>query len=619
MTLSFSRSAFLYRRFTRLLATSLLPAIALALCEPSSASSQGVRLSISPSYAVVQLGQPFPFTATITGTGNTRITWQVDSAIGGNSSGGVITAAGVYTAPVKMPTIASATVTAVSQADPSISATAVITLVTQPAAGSTYYVSTSGKDSNPGTIARPWRHIQHAASTVQAGDTVYVRQGVYNEVVTMKSSGSSSSGFITFSSYPGELATVDGTGLAIPHGQWGLFSIQSLSYIVINGFEIRNYKTTKLDDVPLGIWIFGAGSNLQIVNNHIHNIETNAKTNPNQCGSNAFGMTVYGTVGDQSINALVISANEVDHNKTGCSETVSVDGNVENFVISNNLIHDDNNIGIDAIGFEKVSPNPETDQARDGEIRGNTVYNITSYGNPDYGRQYAADGLYIDGGKHIVVEQNLIHDVDLGIEMASEHHGHNTSYITARNNVIYLDTSVGISIGGYANSVGGTEHCAAVNNTLFQNGTKGAENDDGEFQIQFHANGNIFENNIAYANHEALFLNNFTKTPLDPAAIDYNLYYSQSGADNGNWTWEGKNYTGYDTYREKTGLDANSPPFSDPEFISTGDSPDFDIQPGSPAINAGTDLGKDIVGAVDFAGNPRVLNGQINIGAYEQW
>ena len=31
-------------------------------------------------------------------------------------------------------------------------------------AGSTYYVSTSGSDSNPGTVGSPWLTIQHAAS-----------------------------------------------------------------------------------------------------------------------------------------------------------------------------------------------------------------------------------------------------------------------------------------------------------------------------------------------------------------------------------------------------------------------------------------------------------------------
>jgi hypothetical protein len=578
-----------------------------------------VSVSISPTYAVVQLGQTLQFTATVSGTGNTMVTWQVDSANGGDSTTGTISSSGLFTAPSALPTPATATITAVSQADPTKSATAVVTLVTQPASGTTYYVSTSGSDSNPGTFSKPWKTIQHGADSVHPGDTVYVRGGVYNKLVRVKVSGSGSAGFITFASYPGELAIVDGKNLSIPGGQWGLFTIKSQSYVVINGFEIRNYRTNKTADTPIGVWVFGSGSNIQIFNNHIHDIVTTAQTNPWLCSSNAFGLTVDGTKAPDSISGLAIMGNEVDHLKTGCSETLSVDGNVEQFSITNNLVHDNDNIGIDAIGFEGVSPDPKYDQARDGEIRGNTVYNITSYGNPDYGKQYAANGIYVDGGTRIIIEQNLVHNVDIGIEIASEHPHHVASYVTARNNVIYSDNSNGISIGGSDNKkTGGTDHCIIVNNTLFSDGTKGINNNSGEFQIQHHATNNLFENNILYANTEEQFLNSYASTPPRPALVDYNLYYSTAGASNGNWTWQGRNYTGYDHYRLKTKLDHDSPEFLDPQFISIGTPPNLDIQPTSPAVGAGTNLGPGVVGTVDFAGSPRVQNGEINIGAYEQ-
>lgn len=475
----------------------------------------------------------------------------------------------------------------------------------------TYYVSTSGNDSNAGTISSPWRTLQHAANTVVAGDTVYARAGVYNEVVTVPTSGSASAGYITFSSYTGELATVDGTGLAVPNGQAGLFTIQNQSYVIINGFEVRNFSTSSAKDVPIGIYIFGSGTNLQITKNHIHNISTTASG----CKANAFGLTVYGTAAPASIDNLTISGNEVDHLTTGCSESLSVDGNVENFSITNNLVHDNNNIGIDAIGFEGVSPEPAYDQARNGEISGNTVYNITSYGNPAYGKQYAADGIYVDGGTQIVVERNLVHNVDLGIELASEHKSHYTSYVIARNNVVYADNSSGISIGGYANGVGGTQNCTIVNNTLYNNDTK--KTGSGEFQIQFHATSNIFENNIVYAGPQALFVNSFTKSTPDPATVDYNLYYSTVVASKGTWTWVGKTYTGYSSYLAGTGNDSHSPPYSDPQFISTS-TPNLDIKSTSPAENAGANLGASVVGTLDYAGNPRTENGLINIGAYEK-
>jgi hypothetical protein len=58
-------------------------------------------------------------------------------------------------------------------------------------------------------------------------------------------------------------------------------------------------------------------------------------------------------------------------------------------------------------------------------------------------------------------------------------------------------TACGISIGGYASNVGGTDHCTIVNNTLYANDTNNTGS--GEFQAQYYATNNIFENNIVYA------------------------------------------------------------------------------------------------------------------------
>jgi hypothetical protein len=175
--------------------------------------------------------------------------------------------------------------------------------------------------------------------------------------------------------------------------------------------------------VPIGIFVTGADSYIQILGNSIHDIVTTAKG----CGANALALAVYGSRAPDSINNLRIAGNEVFDNTTGCSETVTLNGNVENWSVTNNLIHYNNNIGFDAIGFEHLSPDPVYDQARAGEVSGNIVYNITSYDNPAYGQQYAADGIYVDGGTQIVIERDLVRNADLNLELASENKGKLTS------------------------------------------------------------------------------------------------------------------------------------------------------------------------------------------------
>lgn len=477
--------------------------------------------------------------------------------------------------------------------------------------GTTYYVSTSGSNANDGlSVNTAWRNIQYAADHVQAGDTVNVLGGVYNETVNIPTSGTAQSN-LTFQKFAGQTPTLDGTGLGIPGGQYGLVNISSQSYVVIRGFEIRNYKSSTRSKVPVGIYVTGAGSNIQLLNNHVHDIATSATG----CGANALGVAFYGTQAPASLNHITIKDNEIDHLKTGCSETLTMNGNVDTFTIANNLIHDNNNIGIDAIGFEGTAPSAAYDQARNGLITQNTVYNISSKGNPAYPKNcWCADGIYVDGGTNIIVERNLVHNVDLGIEVASEHKGKTASYVTARNNLIYFGNSAGISIGGYAAGVGGSDHVTIVNNTLSNN--DGKNTGSGEFQIQFHATNNVFKNNIVYAGAQGLLVNSYTNSTPNPADVDYNLYFSSANAGSTTWLWLGKTYKGFTAYQSASGKDRNSN-YADPLFVNLT-TPDLHVQSTSRAVNAGINLGAAVEGTVDFAGNPRVQGSNIDIGAYEQ-
>ena len=605
---------------TTALVTFVAIAVLLALL-PDCARAQ-VSVTISPSTATLATLATQPFTGTVSGSTNTAVTWQVSGVTGGNSTVGLISTTvpgtsseALYLGPSAVPSPATVSVTAISQADPTKSASATVTLQVPSRSGATFFVSTTGNDANAGTSSAPWKTIQHAANTVHAGDTVQVLGGVYNESVTIPSSGNATAGYITFESAPGQTAILDGTGIKVGKGQeFGLFTLRTNSYIVIQGFEIRNFSSSTGGAVPVGIDFEGSGSFVEILNNHIHNIvQTLGACN----SANALGMAIYGTQAPASIDHITISGNELDHNTTGCSENMSIDGNVQYFVTTKNLVHDNNNIGIDNIGFEGVSPNVSFDQARDGWDMQNTIFNITSINNPVYHGQLGANGQYCDGCTRVIIERNLIHDSDIPVEVASEHSGHVSSFVVVRNNVIYHAQFVGLSIGGYSKSVGGTDNCTIVNNTFWADGT--ASGAAGELQIQYHATNNTIFNNIMYAGPTNVLINDFTSSVANPASLDHNLYFATVGAASGLWNWQSKAITGYSNYQAASGQDVHSP-FANPQFdnISTL-PPNLDVMSTSPAVNAGSNLGVNTVGVLDFAGNPRVNgSGQINIGAYEQ-
>jgi uncharacterized protein (TIGR03437 family) len=85
-----------------------------------------------------------------------------------------------------------------------------------------YYVSTSGSDSNPGTLSQPFQTIQKAASAMVAGDTTFIRAGIYRETVVPANSGTQMAP-ITFRPYNNESVTVSGADL-LPAGSWALSS-----------------------------------------------------------------------------------------------------------------------------------------------------------------------------------------------------------------------------------------------------------------------------------------------------------------------------------------------------------------------------------------------------------
>lgn len=93
-----------------------------------------VAITVSPATVTVQTGSTQQFVATVTNTANISVTWQVNGTTGGDATSGTISPTGLYTAPTIVPATPNVTITAISAANPTRSASAAVTLtqVAQP-------------------------------------------------------------------------------------------------------------------------------------------------------------------------------------------------------------------------------------------------------------------------------------------------------------------------------------------------------------------------------------------------------------------------------------------------------------------------------------------------------
>jgi hypothetical protein len=114
----------------------------------TSASPNNVAVTISPLTPSVSAGAPQQFTAVVTGTSTTTVTWTVKCAATGSGACGSIDASGgLYTAPTTAPSPNTVTITATSTADTTKSAATTVTII--PALTITTTSLPSGKAASP--------------------------------------------------------------------------------------------------------------------------------------------------------------------------------------------------------------------------------------------------------------------------------------------------------------------------------------------------------------------------------------------------------------------------------------------------------------------------------------
>jgi len=117
--------------------------------------------------------------------------------------------------------------------------------------GATYYVATTGSDSNSGAQSAPFRHLSKAAAAAQQpGDTVIVMDGTYDNegvvapsyVVNLAHSGTAGNP-ITFKAQNRGGAILDSMNTSTTtscNGASAYFNLHSTAFIVIQGFVIQH-------------------------------------------------------------------------------------------------------------------------------------------------------------------------------------------------------------------------------------------------------------------------------------------------------------------------------------------------------------------------------------------
>jgi hypothetical protein len=436
-----------------------------------------------------------------------------------------------------------------------IVALAVVT--TSAASANTYYVDDTGNNANPGTLSQPFRTISYSVNQLSAGDTLYVRDGLYQESVLIWNRHGTSTANIVIENYSNETPTIDASGT----NESGII-INESSYIYVGGLEVKDADKS-------GIFIWDA-HDVWVAWNVVH-------------GNYFFGIHA-GTDEYNLTYNIKMEGNEVydnvrhniNHDANPWYQALSA-YNTHDVEMLGNFVYENYGEGIDYIlsddgtikdnfSWDNFGCNLYLDNATDTVVDGNFIINGWA-GDPE--------AFYRDGHPAI------------GIAVANEwYYRQNPAYnLTITNNIaafnshafVYWDSQYG----------GGLDNVTIANNTF-------AESTDIMFIIE-------------------------GTTPHSNTSVKNNIFYQTSGenyawAPATNITYQTNNWYGGNVNTHKAGT---NDVMSNPLFVHTyggWDVDDYKIQTTSPCKNAGT-----TVTAVtdDYYVPGTARSGTYDIGAHE--
>lgn len=448
-----------------------------------------------------------------------------------------------------------------------------------------FYVSPLGNDENDGSSSSPWATISHAAHVLGAGETVYVREGIYTlqEQIRASHSGTETA-WITYRAFPGDRVILDANAIPVapPSGEppyahdQGAFQLEDVAYIKVIGLEIRNSHN----------------SGITVRNSHHIELYNNTIEDTFSPGIGIWHSMDQSVIGNTVINA---NAREMAGFPNDFSETpheaISL-GSVENFEVAYNLVQNGQKEGIDI-----------KEASQSGTVHHNYVHHMM--------RQ----GLYVDSWngelKNVDVYNNVVHDCKGAGFAISVEGGAIAEKIHFHHNLLYNNWGTGIFFSTWGND-GLRRNIAIDHNTVHHNGYGQPNPGDNFFWITgglylfstnlqgVEINNNIFSKNAGFqiGYSDRYLQNNATIEDIfnhKNITIDQNLIFGANSSTH-------PIYAGWapDSYANIYGINGTSAMLGEPHFIDP-ESGNFYRQPSASPQ------------AINSAGEP-----QLEVGAFSQ-
>jgi len=340
----------------------------------------------------------------------------------------------------------------------------------------TFYVATTGNDSNAGTLTSPFRTIAKGLTVAGPGNTLYIRAGNYAEIITgaQLQNGNSWTDAPVIAGYPGETIRLN-PATCTPIISLGL---QTTHYVIFKDFIVDGINQPySLSDLCGAISMGSEGSaihhirfqNLEVTNSPGHAIAARGHFNEFlnlHCHQNGRGSMLAGY--GPGVNCLY--------------------GVTTDSIVRGGTYHDNQCYAIRFADSGKLAP-----------ANNNVIDGVMAYAN---GRNHAFGGTavcnsggggFVLGDQYNTAQNNILYNNWVGIDMFTGGLGF-TSHVQIYNNTI-TTSELGIIVRNstQSNTVIQNNHVVGNNSNLVDQGT-------GTIQDHNRTNGAITDCTISLSN-----------------------------------------------------------------------------------------------------------------------